>query len=99
MKPKLHNYVEDLVWEHLDEELDLWKDICGCDRCKLDIATYALNHIKPRYYDTQVGYSHAIHDSRKGDQLVTDVILGLTEAIRIVAKNPHHEPLAQSLTN
>lgn len=91
---KLHNYVEDLVWQHLDEEIKLWKDICTCDRCKKDIATYALNNIKPRYYDTQQGFAHTIHDARTGDQLVADVVLGLTAAIRVVAKNPRHEPIS-----
>lgn len=95
MKAKLHNYVEDLVWQYLDDELELWKDICTCDRCKVDIATYALNHIKPRYFDTQIGYSHVVDNSRQGKQLVTDVILGITEAIRVVARKPHHRPLSR----
>ena len=90
MKANLHNYVEDLVWQHLDNELRLWKDVCTCDNCKLDIVTYALNHIKPRYYDTKKGFAHTIHDAKGGDQLETDIVLGLTAAIRVVAKKPRH---------
>lgn len=94
METRLHNYIEDLVWEHIDQELTLWKNICTCDRCKLDIVTYALNHIQPRYFNTKIGYSHTVHDARTGDQLVADVVLGITAAIRVVAKNPHHKPLS-----
>ncbi|RMH70582.1 MAG: competence protein ComFB [Gemmatimonadetes bacterium] len=95
MKDKLRNYVEELVWANLDTELDRWKDICTCDRCKLDIATYALNHIRPRYFDTTGGQAQKISQSREGQQLITDVILGITAAIRVVAKNPHHKPLSK----
>lgn len=93
MNAVLHNYIEDLVWEHLNQEMTLWKDICTCEGCKLDIVTFALNNIKPRYYDSKKGFAHTIHDARTGDQLVTDVILGVTAAIRVVAKNPRHEPI------
>ncbi len=95
MKAKLHNFIEDLVWEHLDQELKLWKDLEITERNKLDIATYALNHIKPRYFDTDVGYSHTIHDSRNGEQLIADVILAITAGIRVVVDNPRSDRLTQ----
>ncbi|OQY27155.1 MAG: hypothetical protein B6244_11495 [Candidatus Cloacimonetes bacterium 4572_55] len=91
MKSKLHNYIEDLIWEHIEEELKLWKDICICDQCRLNIAAHVLNHTKPRYYATQNGYSHYVHDSQSGEQLVADVTLGITAAIRVVAKSPNHD--------
>lgn len=95
MTRKLHNYIEDLVMEHLDEELALWKDLTITERNKLDIATYALNHVQSRYYDTDVGYSHTIHDARSGDQLLADVILAITAGIRVVIKNPRAERTAK----
>ncbi len=91
MIKKLHNYIEELVWEHLEHELELWKDLNITERNKLDIATYALNHVQPRYYDSNVGYSHNIHDARSGEQLTADVILAITAGIRVVINNPRAE--------
>ncbi len=98
MHAKLHNYIEGLVWNHLDQELKLWKNIVITERDQLDIATYALNHVQPRYYDTDVGYSHTIHDSRTGEQMETDVIMAITAGIRVVVNNPRGEGASQVTT-
>lgn len=39
------NYMEELTAENAEEVLAKYKDICKCQRCKLDIIALALNNL------------------------------------------------------
>ncbi|NLX02182.1 MAG: late competence development ComFB family protein [Syntrophomonadaceae bacterium] len=46
---KVINVVESMVWEAMDSVLDQKPGICRCEKCRADIAAYALNQLNPHY--------------------------------------------------
>ncbi len=86
----LRNIMEDIVDEIIKDLLGKEKiKSCNCDQCKLDIKTYVLNHIKPRYVDTSKGEAISKTDSLV-NQVRTDIIEEILKAIEIISKNPRH---------
>lgn len=90
----LVNEAENLVIEELEKQLDKeeYKDICKCQDCILDMATLALNKIKPKYRSSFTGviYAQQFHDGKykeEADQAIKD-------AIDKVSKNPSHETMS-----
>ena len=51
----LKNIMEDDVENQLNELLPTMPHICSCNACRLDMATYALNRLKPNYVRTDTG--------------------------------------------
>lgn len=80
--------MEDVVSQKLDEMLP-GIDMCKCDKCRMDVLAYALNLLSPRYVVTEKGdlYSRV---SEFTAQFEIDVEVALTEAIKVVSKNPKH---------
>jgi competence protein ComFB len=85
---KLKNCMEDVVFIFLDEIIKN-KDVCKCERCKLDIASIALNNLPTKYAVTQRGEIYAKAEMLS-DQFRTNVIVELLKAIEIVSSRPHH---------
>ncbi|MBM7581275.1 competence protein ComFB [Caldicoprobacter guelmensis] len=87
MRPK--NYMEDVVFHRLDDILAS-TDCCRCQRCRMDIAAYALNQLPCKYVVTHEGevYSKLLELQR---QFETDVIIAILKAIEVVKKNPRHD--------
>lgn len=56
---KAVNVVEKLVWEKLEEVLAYKPEMCSCDKCKADIAAYALNRLDTRYVASPEGELYA----------------------------------------
>ncbi|MHB8916439.1 MAG: late competence development ComFB family protein [Desulfocucumaceae bacterium] len=82
----LINVTETTLFEQLKKIIDK-RDICKCERCRLDIAAIALNKLPPNYVVTTEGeVVRAI-----SPQLKIDVQRELENAISLVAKRPHHE--------
>jgi competence protein ComFB len=86
---RLKNYMEDIVFMFMDELLNE-KDICKCEKCRMDIAAITLNHLSPKYVVTEEGEVYAKTDFLSG-QFRTDVIIQIINAIDKVSKNPHHK--------
>lgn len=89
MEHVLHNVMEELVLHKLDDILKT-VDCCKCDRCRLDIASYALNRLPPKYVITSQGELLSklnFTDLQSDAQLTTAII----EGAMIVAKSPRHE--------
>lgn len=86
---QLINVMEVLVDETIDEILRANKDICGCARCRLDLAAVALNKLPANYVVTTEGEVLKRTNSLK-QQFKVDIIRCLTEALEVVSKNPHH---------
>ena len=86
----LTNYMEEVVDRTLEEILAHREDICTCERCILDIKALALNHLPPKYVVTDKGYIYT-----KVNELVSqfkaDITVAVTNAIKIIRKNPRHE--------
>ena len=86
---KLQNLMEDAVEDVLNKLLLEDKNICHCDKCKLDIAAIALNNLKPKYVVTDKGCLYAKADTMNY-QFDADIIREITKAMQIVKKYPHH---------
>ncbi|TCU72792.1 late competence development ComFB family protein [Tissierella praeacuta] len=87
---KLHNLIEDEVFNAIDSIKNEVQVKCLCEKCKLDIAAIALNNLNPKYIVTEEGYVYAKANSMNY-QFNTDVIAAVTEAMKIVGKNPKHD--------
>lgn len=87
-KFELKNHMEDVVTRTLEDMMPKL-NICTCDLCKKDIVAYALNHLPPKYVVTPKGdlYSRL---SEFTQQFEIDVQVALTEAIKVISKNPRH---------
>ena len=85
----LHNIMEDEILNIINEILSNRKDICTCDRCKLDIAALTLNKLKPIYVVTGKGELYAKTDMMN-NQFDVDIIKEVTKSVEIVNTNPHH---------
>lgn len=82
---RLINVAEIVVFDLLDKIISQ-KDICKCDRCKLDIAAIALNNMPPNYMVSTEGRVRRSINS----QLKVDIGREIESAIEIVAARPHH---------
>lgn len=84
------NIVEKMVWDKLDIVLDKKGDICRCEKCRADIAAYALNKLKPRYVTSEKGEVFVRAQYMDVD-LAAAILVALTEAAEVVGKNPRHD--------
>lgn len=87
---RLVNVMEILVSETIDEILSANNKVCGCQRCRFDLAAIALNKLPASYVVTEVG-EVIIRTNSLRQQCKVDIIRAVTEAINIVSKYPHHE--------
>lgn len=85
----LINVMEILVKETVEEVLKTNKNLCGCDRCKLDLAAIALNKLPSSYVVTLEG-EVLLRTGTLKQQFKVDIIRNVTEAVEIVSKRPHH---------
>jgi len=86
----LRNYMEEVVNRTLEEILSPRDDVCKCERCKLDIMALALNHLPPKYVVTDMGYIYTKVNELES-QFKADVTVAVTNALKIIRKNPRHE--------
>lgn len=83
---RLINATEITLFDQLKKIMEK-RNICRCERCRLDIAAIALNNLPPNYVVTTEGeVVKAI-----SPQLKIDVQRQLEVAIEKVASNPHHQ--------
>jgi competence protein ComFB len=84
------NYMEEAVDTTMQEILAHDENTCKCERCQMDIKALALNHLPPKYVVTDVGYVYT-----KVNELVSqfkaDIAVAVTNAMKVVRKNPRHE--------
>lgn len=85
----LSNYMEEAVDGTMEEILAYHDDICTCERCKLDIKALALNHLPPNVV-TDKGYIYTKVNELEG-QFKADIAVAVTNALKIIRKNPRHE--------
>ena len=88
----LKNEAENLVINELERQLETYSEpICRCNDCVLDIATMALNSVKPLYHVSLMGtlYAAVAMDEHT---YATSVREAVFKAIEKVHKNPSHGP-------
>ncbi|MDK2823275.1 MAG: competence protein ComFB [Clostridia bacterium] len=83
------NLTELLVSQLVEEQCKKRSDVCFCDTCKADIMAMALNHLPPRYVNTDKGELF-VRTGVLNSQLSTDLLVEVSKAIEHVSKNPRH---------
>lgn len=85
----LVNEAERLVFSELENQLKEYDSICKCQDCVMDMAAYALNHIKPYYRVSLMGtiYAHSIDNT----EYAQEVKKAVREAIKKISENPSHD--------
>lgn len=86
----LQNIMEDDVENQLNQLLPTMPNICSCETCRLDMATYALNRLKPNYVRTNTGaLFHKLNTS--STQAKTEILTAVVTAINTIGAHPHHD--------
>jgi competence protein ComFB len=87
----LHNIMEDVVSQYLNDILKEKNDICNCEQCMEDMKCYALNKVKPMYVVSSRGVIHTENKKRLNYQDEIDVYSIVVEAVSIVSKTKRHD--------
>ena len=88
---ELHNIMEDVVSDYLEEVLSQKKDICSCEQCKTDMACYTLNKVQPMYVVSSRGIIHSENKRRLNFQDDIDIYSVILEAIEVISKTKRHD--------
>jgi len=88
-RKELTNLMEILVTHKYNELKDVL-GVCTCERCKLDMMSYALNRLPARYVVSEKGEAMSKVDSMSV-QFDSDCMIALTMAAKVVGEHPRHE--------
>ena len=85
----LENAAENLVLEELEKQIKKNPPPCVCQDCILDMATLALNNVKPYYRVSLLGklYANSAHETAYGEQVKKAV----KSAVKKISTNPGHD--------
>ncbi len=86
----IENEAENLVFSELEIQLhEEWAvDVCKCQDCVMDMATLALNTVKPFYRVSLLGkvFAGSLNESEYGEE----VKIAVKKAIEKISSNPAH---------
>ena len=83
------NLMEDYVLNTLDH-MKKNLDCCQCEKCRLDIASYALNRLPSKYVATSQGEIMTKVFEFNNNQFETQVMAAITSAALVVKQHPRH---------
>lgn len=86
---EVKNLMEDIVSKKLNSIFDSL-NCCKCDRCRIDILTYTLNRLPPKYVASTQGELLSRIDSLD-TSFEMSVIATITSAAEIIKRFPRHE--------
>ena len=89
MQVILRNIMEDYVIVILDRILENL-DCCKCEKCRLDIASYALNRLPSKYVATTQG-ELMTKLCEFDNQFEARVMAELTAAAEVIKQKPRHD--------
>jgi competence protein ComFB len=84
------NALEEAVGQAYDELRPVHPELCGCDRCRADVMTYALNQARPRYVVGDALGSAVTRVTLSRDQAKAELAVIVLDAMIRVARKPHH---------
>jgi hypothetical protein len=93
---ELKNIVEDIVFDMIDN-LDESKKGELDKTQKKEIGAYALNRLKPMYITSNKGFNNIILKNQKDPQFITDIMLRISEGLKIVVKSSILTPSRENL--
>lgn len=86
----LKNIMEDAVEYQLNKLLPTMPNICSCENCKLDMASYALNRLSPQYVRTDTGaLFQKLHNYQP--QAEVEILTVVISAIEKIGSHPQHD--------
>lgn len=88
----LKNLMEDNVEQMINKLLPTMPNVCSCNDCKLDMATYALNRLQPKYARTTRGSILHRFDTAS-PQVEAEILSVVISAMDVIGSHPHHPPL------
>lgn len=88
----LKNLMEDNVERTINKLLPTMPNICSCNDCKLDMATYALNRLQPKYARSSRGSILHRFDTAS-PQVEAEILSVVISAMELIGGHPHHPPL------
>lgn len=86
----LKNVMEDAVEYQLNRLLPTMPNVCSCNKCRLDMASFALNRLSPQYVRTDTGaLFQKLNNSSQ--QAEVEVLTTVISAINIISEHPKHD--------
>lgn len=86
---EIKNYLEEIVIRIANDLIDKDKDFCKCNKCRLDVITYSLNRLRPKYASTLTGHALTAVNI-ESDQVQAEVTVQILRAIEQVKEHPNH---------
>lgn len=87
-EPGFKNVMEEIVRKEINNCSNSL-GICTCESCMLDLIALTLNHMKPRYVNTEKGeLMSKINQLSQTSQ--TEIVSTIATAAEIIKKNPRH---------
>ena len=90
---EFHNTVEDKVISNVDEifrEIESAgkdKNICVCNKCRMDVICYALNRLSPHYILSSRGASRVQNENFDSQQQTADIVALIHDGLKKVSHN------------
>ena len=86
----LKNMMEDAVEYQLNKLLPTMPNICSCENCRLDMASYALNRLSPQQVRTDTGeLFQKLNNNRP--QAEVEILAVVISAINKIGSHPQHD--------
>ena len=86
----LKNMMEDAVEYQLNKLLPTMPNICSCENCRLDMASYALNRLSPQSVRTDTGeLFQKLNNNRP--QAEVEILAVVISAINKIGSHPQHD--------
>lgn len=86
----LKNMMEEAVEYQLNKILPTMPTVCSCDKCRLDMAAFALNRLSPQYVRTDTGaLFQKLNNSSQ--QAEIEVLTTVMSAVNIISQHPKHD--------
>ena len=86
----LKNMMEDAVEYQLNKLLPTMPNICSCENCRLDMASYALNRLSPQYVRTDTGELFPKLNNNR-PQAEVEILAVVISAINKIGSHPQHD--------
>lgn len=86
----LKNIMEEAVEYQLNKLLPTMPNVCSCEKCRLDMAAFALNRLSPQYVRTDTGaLFQKLNNSSQ--QAEVGVLTAVISAIDVISAHPKHD--------
>lgn len=86
----LKNIMEDAVEYQLNKPPPTMPNICSCENCRLDMASYALNRLSPQYVRTDTGALFQKLNNNQ-PQAEVEILAVVISAINKIGSHPQHQ--------